>query len=441
MKRLIFQNLKEWRTKSSRMPLLLRGARQTGKTYLVRAFGEAYFEQMLYINFELQPQYKACFNTLEVHRIVQALELLSNQSLIPGKSLLVLDEIQECPEAISALRYFFELMPALHVVGTGSLLEFALESSTLSMPVGRVEFLYLYPMTFSEMLMALGEDKLVDYIQHLSTTDIIPSAVHHKLLDLLKLYLIIGGMPQVLATYINERLLLPCRDIQVALLNSYRADFAKYATAYQQYYCERVFEKMPSLIAQHFKYTDIDPDLDGRSIKRGIQLLCQANVLSPVYYTAASGLPLSATRVEKRYKALFLDIGLVQASYRLSPNTLINHALALTPQGPLAEQFVGQHLLTLQSANDRAELFYWQRDTRGSQAEVDYVLAIEDQIVPIEVKSGKQGKLKSMHLFMDDHPSKIGIKLSHEALDTTCSIWTVPLYLVEQLPRWIMESR
>jgi predicted AAA+ superfamily ATPase len=441
MKRAIIQDLIEWKNSPGRMPLIVRGARQTGKSYIIKNFGQNYFQNIITVNFELEPRYKNCFKTLAPKQIIQEIEVLSNQNVIPGETLLFLDEIQECPPAIQALRYFFENLSSLHVIGAGSLLEFSLGEETHGMAVGRVEFQYLYPMTFSEMLMALAEDKVLEFMKNLSVTDIIPVSIHEKLLELMRLYCITGGMPQVLAHYSEHRNLLQCRNMQIALLNTYRSDFGKYATRVQQQYCERVFEKAPTLICQHFKYTDIDPDLDGRSIKAAIKLLCKANVLTPIYYTSASLLPLSATQVEKRYKLLFLDIGLVQASSHISPELLLNQDLMQINKGTLIEQFIGQHLTALSPRNDHATLYYWQRDARGSQAEVDYVIAVEQKIIPIEVKAGKTGRLKSLHLFMELNKSHLGIKLSQENFNPRENIWVVPLYLIEELPRLIKSQQ
>ncbi len=441
MKRAIIQELIKWKNAPGRMPLLVRGARQTGKSYIIKRLGQDYFKNTIIINFELEPRYKNCFKTLDPKKVIQEIEILSNQSVVPGESLLFLDEIQECPAAIQSLRYFFENLPNLHVIGAGSFLEFSLGEKTHGMPVGRVEFQYLYPMTFSEMLIVLAEDKILEFMKNLRITDTIPTSIHQKLLELMRLYCITGGMPQVLAHYSEHRNLLQCRHMQTALLNTYRSDFGKYATRVQQQFCERVFEKAPTLICQHFKYTDIDPDLDGRSIKAAIKLLCKANVLTPIYYTSANGLPLSATQIEKRYKLLFLDIGLVQASSHISPELLLNQDLMQINRGTLTEQFIGQHLITLQASNDRATLYYWQRDARGSQAEVDYVIALGSQIIPMEIKAGKTGRLKSLHLFMESHKSQLGIKLSQESFNTREKIWVVPLYLIEELPRLIENAR
>lgn len=439
MKRLLNQELMGWSNSVGRQPLILRGARQTGKTYLVDDFGRTHFKHYLKINLERDRQYLACFDTLDPKAILHSIEVLANQRLPLGESLLFIDEIQECPQAIQALRYFYEELPELHVIGAGSLLEFALTAEDFSMPVGRVSFLHLYPMSFSEVLLALGKDQLVTYLNEVTVGQSIPDAIHQQLLGLLDLYFILGGMPQVVNLYAEHKDLLRCRQAQTAILNSYRDDFGKYATQVQKQYCERVFGKSFDLIAKHFKYTDIDPDMDYRGIKQAIQLLFKANILTPIYYSKATGFPLLATQVEKKYKLLFLDVGLVQAAGRVPPDRLLLQDSVQLNQGALVEQYVGQHLLGIQPSDDRAELFYWQRDARGSQAEVDYIFPVDDELVPLEVKSGKTGRLKSLRLYLEGHDARHGVKLSTDAFDTTGDIWSVPLYLIEQLPRLILS--
>lgn len=435
MHRNLTQSLKDWQSSPGRRPLLLRGARQVGKTYLIESFAQENFTDFVKINFEKSPQYKDCFVSLDAKKIIQEIEIHANQRIVAGKTLLFLDEIQDCPNAIMALRYFYEDMPELHVMGAGSLLEFALSDKNFSMPVGRVSFLYLYPMSFMEVLLALGEDQLHDYLNNINPTDKIPSSIHQKLLDKLRLYFVLGGMPYVVSLYAQHGNLLVCREAQTALLNSYRSDFGKYATLVQQGYCERVFSKSLSLIATNFRYKDIDPDMDYRGLKQAVQLLFKANVLSPIYRTNASGLPLNATQIDKQYKVLFLDLGLVQAAGNVSPELILQQDIFQLNRGALTEQYVGQHLLTMQHSYTLAELFYWKRDAQNSQAEIDYIFPVENELIPIEVKSGATGRLKSMHLYLQEKKPKLGIKLSTAEFDTSGPIWSVPLYLLEQVTR------
>jgi len=231
MKRILSQILADWRQEQAPMPILLRGARQVGKTYIIEQLGRQHFENYLTINFELAPEYKRCFNSLKPHEITQQLSAISHQEITPGKTLLFFDEIQECPEAIQSLRYFKELMPNLHVIGAGSLLEFVLNSQSFRMPVGRVQYLYLRPMSFAEFLMASNDNALLEYIQKAQITVPIPTAIHEQLIKKLRLYTVLGGMPAVIQDYLERQDLSKCRVIQANILNTYRNDFGKYATA------------------------------------------------------------------------------------------------------------------------------------------------------------------------------------------------------------------
>jgi uncharacterized protein len=437
MKRALEESLKAWKTSPGRQPLLLRGARQTGKTHLVKSFGEAEFEQVLTINFEKEQRYITCFDTLNVKEIIQSLEVIASQTLEPGKSLLFLDEIQACPNAIEALRYFFEDMPDLHVIGAGSLLEFTLSDENFSMPVGRVQFLYLYPMTFSEVLLALNKKQLYDYLSQVTLETIIPTPIHEELLKLLRLYFALGGMPRIVSLYTKTDSLLLARRAQTDLLTSYQDDFRKYATSVQTRYCERVYAKSLELVAKHVKYSDIDPDMDYRGLKAAVQLLIKAGIISPVYLTKANGLPLSSTQIEKHFKILFLDLGLAQAAGGAPIESLLNHDLMQLNRGALTEQFAGQHLLTLEEDYKRSNLYYWKRDKKNSSAEIDYVVQVDASLIPIEVKSGASNRLKSLQSYMLEKNPSVGIKLSLEPYHVQTPIWSIPLYLIEQLPRLI----
>ena len=264
MKRNIIKQLVSWKSNKDRMPLLLRGARQVGKTYAIEYFGKNYFRNTVTLNLELQPELKSCFKSLRPELVIQAIEIITQQTIVSGETLLFIDEIQECTAAIKMLRYFKEQYPQLHVIAAGSLLEFVLNDSDFSMPVGRVEFMFLYPLTFSEFLIALGDEKLCDYLSHVELTDRIPEAIHQKALERLKLYFVLGGMPAVVSSYVNYRDLQRCQELQAFVLSTYRNDFGKYASMALQQHCRRVFEKTPNLIAKRFKYVDVDPDVQSR---------------------------------------------------------------------------------------------------------------------------------------------------------------------------------
>lgn len=435
MKRQIYTHLEAWKVSSSRMPLLVRGARQIGKTYIIESFARAEFEDSLIVNFEVQPEYQACFSTLDPKTILDRLEFISQKKITPGKTLLFLDEIQECPEAIQALRYFKEQYTTLHVIGAGSLLEFTLNEAEFRMPVGRVEFLYMYPLNFSEFLNALGHEKLIQHISHANIVSGIDPVAHQQLLKHLKLFFVLGGMPAVIQAYIDGESPLRCQGIQAFLLNTYRNDFGKYASRANQQHCRRIFEKTPSLIAKHFKYNDIDPDTQSRSLKIALHLLIQAGLLLPVYETKASALPLNAAINEKKFKLLFVDIGLVNFSTQLSASILMQDDLLLLNDGAIAEQFVGQELIATQPNFHEPALYFWQQNQRNDSAEVDYIIQHQQHIFPIEVKAGKTGRLRSLHAFINTHKSPIGIKISQEPLRFDGKILSLPLYMISELNR------
>jgi predicted AAA+ superfamily ATPase len=445
LKRELFQQLQVWHKDSRRSPLIVRGARQVGKTFLIESFAQAYFpESFIVINFEAQPQFKECFDgELFPEKIVQQIELLTGKECIPGKSLLFFDEIQECPKAILSLRYFKEKLPDLHVIAAGSLLEFALAESQFSFPVGRVAFLYLKPLSFTEFLMALEENKIISFLEEitLSKATEIPPAVHHKLLYYVRLYLLLGGMPQVIREYIESRSVLTARKMQQFLLQSYIYDFGKYATTAQHKYLQRLLQKAPNLVAQQIKYSSIDREMKSRDLKIALQQLNFAGVLSIIYATSAASLPLRAGINEKKFKLLLLDIGLMNQAIGIDEVTILQSDTVSINLGKIAEQFVGQELLAYQDPHQSPELFYWQRDKKDALAEVDFLSAIHNKIIPIEVKSGKTGSLKSLTQILIDYPHiPFGVQICEQSLQFHNNVLIIPFYLIHQLDRIVREA-
>lgn len=440
MFRELLTQLKTWQKSAEHLPILLRGARQVGKTYLVEQFGESCFKNIVSINFEESPEYIACFETLKPMDIINKIEAISQQSIIPGQTLLFLDEIQSCTNAIMALRYFKEQRPDLHVIGAGSLLEFALREKNMKMPVGRVQYLYLKPISFREYLIIRGYDKLLDYINNATLKTTIPDAIHDKALQLTKEYMTIGGMPMVINSFINNQSLRECQNYQTLLLKTYRDDFDKYATSARHKYLQRVYERTPGLVGQHLKYVNISPDMDSRYLKEAIQDLSKAGVIFPIYSTTAAGLPLVAHIQEKKFKLLFLDIGLLKRATKLDMELLLADDLMLVNQGSFTEQFVGQELLAYQDPYDEPQLYFWSRDKKNSMAEVDYLFNINSTIVPIEVKSGKTGSLKSLHILMEEKKLPIGIRISSKKLNKHDNILSIPFYMIDQISRLISNS-
>lgn len=435
MKRDITKELLLWKNRKERYPLIIRGPRQVGKSYIVESFAKDNFRNTVTVNFEFKPQLKECFKNLDPLDILNKLQLILDVQIDKNNTLLFLDEIQECPEAIMSLRYFKEKMPSLPVVGAGSLLEFALRSVDFKMPVGRIHFLYLEPLSFSEFLEASGSSQLREYLSSITIKDEIEEIVHHKLLELLRVYLVLGGMPAVLKDYFFNKDLMSCQNLQTSLLQTYRIDFAKYARTAQHKYLQRVFDSAPRLIGQRIKYSAIDSDTKSRDIKNALDLLIPAGVIKPVYMSSASGLPLGALVNEKKFKLNFIDVGLMQNTCGLQNDISMAKDFIQVNSGAVAEQFVGQELRAYSDRHQESKLFFWARDKKSSSAEVDYVINVGSDIFPLEVKSGKTGTLKSLKLFLKEKKSRFGIRVSQNKLSYANNVLSLPLYMIEQIPR------
>lgn len=436
MKRQIYQELIAWKSELMPLPLLLRGARQVGKSYIIEKFGEQEFENFVTLNFEYHPEYAEFFETLVPDEIIQKIFLVLGHKIEKGKTLLFLDEIQECPNAIMALRYFKERMPGLHVIGAGSLLEFALNDENMRMPVGRVEFLRMRPLSFQEYLICLGREELVDFLKNVTIETGISNIIHKSLLQLVRQYMVLGGMPAVLQKFFETSDMQACQRIQTVLLNTYRADFGKYAKQIDHKQLQTVFRVTPGLVGQTIKYSRIDPEVRAEKLKKAIELLNLAGIIHPVYATTASGLPLNALINQKKFKLIYLDVGLTKRVSGLDADILLADDLLLVNQGAIAEQFVGQELLACGDPHDDNELFFWTREEK-STAEVDYVTTIGSQIMPIEVKAGSTGSLKSLHIFMEEKKLPLGVRISQQPLSITKNILSLPLYMISELDRLV----
>jgi uncharacterized protein len=431
MKRNIYEILVDWKNSLKRRPLLIRGARQTGKTYIVNEFGANEFEHVIYLNFERNPEFKDIFSTFIPSDIIEKIALYTAQKSLPGKTLLFLDEIQECPEAIVSLRYFFEEMAELHVIGAGSLLEFALSSKNFRVPVGRIQYLYLYPLSFEEFLDALEETELRKHIAHRKNLENLSASLHAKLNEYVRKYFIIGGMPAVVKEYVTTRDVIKCQRIQRSIIDTYIDDFAKYARVSKHAYLRKVFNSVPAMVGQKFVYAQIDRSVKSRELKEALELLETAGVITRVRQTSGAGLPLSAAVHESIFKVLFLDVGLFHAISGIYSDTAKEKDFTAIFKGAVAEQFAGQELIVCQSPYTKAELFYWGRSTKNSTAEVDYLIEKDASIIPVEVKSGPTGRLKSIHLFIDKYQSDKAIKISQAPFKTEDRIVSLPFYAIE----------
>lgn len=452
MRRFALEELQKWADRSRRKPLIVRGARQVGKSTLVRMFGGT-FESFVELNFERDPSDATLFQDNRPARILSLLEVRTGARIEPGKTLLFLDEIQAAPAALRSLRYFHEELPDLHVIAAGSLLEIAAASLDLPMPVGRVEFLHLGPMQFEEFADACGAGALVEMLARLDPSDGLPDAIHRQASELLRTYLAVGGMPEVVAAWRETRSLRECDRIKQSILITFEADFSRYGSRIDHARLGTVFRALPARVGSRFKYAHVDRHLRSKDLAAALDLLCLARVAARVPHSASNGPPLDAETNSRQFKVLFLDVGLVSRSMGLdlvaieqSEDVVALHA------GAIAEQFVGQHLLYSRPTWEEPRLHFWAREQPSSTAEVDYVLSVGARVVPVEVKAGSTGRLKSLHMFVREKhrdlairlwsgpPSTVGVRTALPVGDDVpFTLVSLPLYMVGQARRIIRE--
>lgn len=433
MIRIIDYFLLNWISNPNHKPLLLRGARQVGKTYAARNIGQK-FEHFVEINFEREPSVQDIFaKDLSPQRIITELSALKKTPIIPGKTLLFFDEIQQVPIALNVLRYFYEEIPTLHIIAAGSLLDFVIEK--IGLPVGRVDSLYMQPLSFLEFLLARGYQTLAHQIITHSVNSPFPEVLHQKAFQLLGEYAATGGMPHVIFQWLSTKDPLLFSATHHSLLQAYRQDFTSYARTKQIEYVNHIFSNTPLQLGRKFKYSSIDGEFRKRELAPALELLCTAGIVQKVHATQASGIPLYAQIKQDDFKLLFLDVGLAQSALGLDQaHWLINPLQEAANKGNIAEAFVGQELACYQRPSQRKELFYWRRESRLSSAEVDYLITQERGIMPIEVKSGPGTSLKSLRHFLNTHPHvHTGIRLSTHNFSTHEKLVSYPLYAVAQL--------
>ena len=401
-----------------------------GKSYLAREFGRE-FESFVEINFEFSPQLCATFEKdLDPKRIVRDLSLFTGKEIVPGKTLLFLDEIQECPHCLKSLRYFYEKLPELHVIAAGSLIDFILEE--IGLPVGRIKPLYLYPLSFMEFLEAMGQRLLRQEIDSIDQIKELPLILHNKLMDLLGEYLAVGGMPEAVQEWVNSGNIKHCSTIHQTLVDTYRQDFSKYARKSEQKYVDIVFNSIPRLLGKKFVYSSVSPELRTRELRPALDLLVKAGVAHVVYHSSSNGVPLGAEVNPSICKVIFLDIALAQSLLGLDQGQwILKPAESIVNRGQITEAFVGQELLAYSSPFRKRSLHYWLREKSGSRAEVDYVSEWKGKVVPVEVKSGKAGTLKSLNFFLQTkNTTPFGLQFSPNgySINLERRIVSVPLY-------------
>lgn len=445
--------LESWIASSSRKPLIIRGARQVGKSNLVRQLALHTNRTCFELNFERYPEHAQFFASKDPVKIIDLLSIHFKKVIDLEHAILFLDEIQAAPQLIEILRYFYEECSQLPVIAAGSLLDFALEQPNFSVPVGRVEYLHLEPISFENFLHALGEEALLKWIQSVTLSDNVPLPIHLKCFEFIKLYWLVGGMPEVVASFIENRDFQKISKIKQDILISYEDDFYKYGRVQRLPQLRNCFSQIPNFMGQKIKYANLDPDVKSSYVKEAIHQLSLAKIIYPVYHTHANGIPLRAQINPKIFKVIFVDIGLLSTAVGLTELSILNISdKDWINRGGLAEQFIGQTLLYSQLFYSKPELFYWVREKAQSSAEIDYVIQFESRTIPIEVKAGSSGRLKSLQYFIKEKQLPLGIRFN---LDTPSlleqqvelpkqgpyqfSLLSLPLYLAGQLNRFLSD--
>ena len=431
--------------------MVLRGARQVGKTFLVRELGKS-FTHYLEVNFEEDGAVAGLFKSKDPQIICELLEAKFDIPLVDGKSLLFLDELQDAePYVLESLRYFYEKRPGLHIVAAGSLLEFLLDADerrkkreTFSMPVGRIEYMFVAPMDFEEFLQAVGKAGLCKWMRGYQIGDEVPDAFHDDLNAWFRKYLVIGGMPAVVAAYVNDGIIAAEREQQL-LLSTYHDDFPKYSGRVPADRIQKVFRAVPSMLAKKFVYARVDADEKSRDLSVAVRLLCLARVMAKVCHSSASRAPIGDGVDDTVFKPLFLDVGLCCRALGLKLTDFLDDGDALLANhGPVCEQFVGQHLLFAGAEYEEPSAHFWVRETPKSQSEVDYLVQVGTRVIPVEVKGGTTGSMKGLHFYLNekhadfalrynaDKPSYLASAHAKDVLGRDCAyrFLSLPLYMI-----------
>lgn len=449
MRRKALHYLKTWLTESGRKPLVIRGARQVGKTWLVRQLAIEMGKTLIELNFEKRPSDFSFFESNDPKRILLHLSGKQDKPIDIANSILFLDEIQAVPEMLAKLRWFYEDLPELPVVAAGSLLEFVLAQHTFSMPVGRISYLHLEPLSFEEFLCAINKKTLCNYVSQIDFAEKVPLAIHKTLLSHFKEYVIVGGLPAAVSEWVAKQNLSAVNRAHQELLATYRDDFSKYHGRAAIHYLDETLSAVPKMFGQKFIYSRVNASAQSSTIKNVLVLLEKARLCHTVNGVHANGIPLAAEIREKFFKEIILDVGLSHAILGINLQDIFNaQDIMLINSGAISEQVVGQLLRTIFPFYVEPVLYYWSREEKNANAEIDYIIQQSTNIIPIEIKSGATGSLKSLHYFMGlkkysravrvngDFPSKTSVSVkNNDGKQIQYTLLSIPFYLVGQIPR------
>lgn len=431
MDRDIYRRLEEWKHSTRRKPLILNGARQVGKTYALKRFGKTAYQQTAYLNFEKDEQLRQYFEgTLNPKELIRIIGIHTEIDIQPNHhTLLIFDEIQDCPKALNSLKYFCEEAAEYHVVAAGSLLGVK-TAHVAGFPVGKVNFLHLYPLTFFEFLSALGQEKTRLFLEDYHSFQPLPQPMHEKLVQLLKLYFFIGGMPEAVAEYVKTEKLSVVREIQLEILNAYENDFGKHAPSSELMKITTVWKQVHRQLAKEnkkFIFAAIRKSARGRDYEEALQWLSDAGLIHKSYRVQAPKFPLSAYADTNIFKVFLVDVGLLGAQSSLSPQTVIDGDLLFTEfKGALTENYVAQELI----ATRHQELYYWASE---GTAEIDFLLETDHTICPLEAKAGASHKKKSLLIYGQKFSPSQLVRASTMNLKHDGDIHNYPLYLVARV--------
>ena len=434
MKRLAFSQLTAWKKSAQRKPLVLKGVRQVGKTWLLKEFGKQHYENTAYFNFDERSELKQFFETTkDVQRILQHLSLINGAHIIPGKTLIIFDEIQECNAALNALKYFYENAPEHHITCAGSLLGIKI-SKPETFPVGKVEFLSVHPMTLTEFLWASGEEKLVQYIDSIDKLEPIPDIFFNQLYEKLKMYFITGGMPESIRAWVEEKDVTRVQKVLRDILDAYELDFSKHAEIKDIAKLGLIWSSIPSQLSKEnkkFAYRSVKTNARGREYEDALTWLCNAGLAYKIYRNTKPALPVSAYDDLNAFKLYTVDVGLLRRLALLDPISFSEgNRLFSEFKGALSENYVLQSLVSQYEVLPR----YW---SSGSTAEVDFTIQRGNDIFPIEVKSDENVRGKSLTLYNQKYTPRIRVRFSLKNLKKDDNLVNIPLFLADHLEKFI----
>ncbi len=427
MKREIINDLIKWKNSKNRKPLIIHGARQVGKTYIIKEFGKTFYENTIYVNFETNKELSNQINeSIDAKYIINKLELFYGEKIIPEKTLIIFDEIQANERALTSLKYFFEDAPEYHIIAAGSLLGIAINRQNYSFPVGKVQLINMYPLSFKEFLCAIGREDLISVIQnHYENNEKMDNNIHELCLRLYRTYLIVGGMPEVVKTYLEEQKIISTIDIQAMILDSYVRDMTKYADNSESNKIISAFDSIPMQLAkdnQKFQYKVISKGGTSSIFGPAIMWLKNSGIVNQVYKVNPE-MPLEMHKELSSFKLYMSDVGLFvnKAKYPLYQIDLSNQPTMIS-MGPLTENYVANELKI-----NGYELYYWESE---GKAELDFVIQKETEIIPIEVKTSTHIKSRSLDMYIKIYNPKYAIRISEKNFGFENNIRSVPLYAV-----------